>query len=80
MIALLRDSTQPLTHIWVGGGAKLVSGQISCPRCLEGADGLRIIGRRAPKPNVPAEFNPTGVQTNFVQVSPVGRLLVMVIL
>lgn len=56
-----------LGKIWVGDGAKLVADQINCLGCLISSDGLRIYRPPKLKPNAPLDFNPTGMQANFVQ-------------
>jgi filamentous hemagglutinin len=50
---------------WVGDGARLVTDQAYCLGCWISADGLRIYRPPTPK-GAPSEFNPTGVQANFV--------------
>ena len=64
-----------LGKVWVGDGAKLVSNQIACPGCLKSADGLRIYRPPSNKPNTPVEFNPTGMQANFVKPSLDGKII-----
>lgn len=62
------DEADELGAVWVGDGAVLVRNQSSCPGCLKSADGERIYRPPTYKPNTPVEFNPTGVQANFVQL------------
>jgi filamentous hemagglutinin len=64
-----------LGQTWVGDGAKLVDNQASCPGCMKSADGLRIYRPPSFKPNTPVEFNPTGVQANFVQLGAGGKII-----
>jgi filamentous hemagglutinin len=51
-----------LGRIWVGDGARPLGG---VPGGLISADGTRVFRPPTPKPNAPAEFNPTGIQANF---------------
>ena len=63
-----------LGRIWVGDGARFVENQASCPGRLKSADGRRIYRPPSLKPNTPLQFSPTGVQANFVQLGPDGRI------
>lgn len=63
-----------LGQAWVGDGARLTNNQKECPGCLVSADGTRIYRPPSVKPNTPAEFNPTGVQANFEQLSNGKRI------
>ncbi|WP_236192311.1 DUF637 domain-containing protein [Pseudomonas urethralis] len=51
-----------LGQIWVGDGARPISG---VPGGLISADGARVYRPPTAKPNAPAQYNPTGVQANF---------------
>jgi filamentous hemagglutinin len=57
----------------VGDGGKLVSDQVKCPGCLRSTDGTRIY--RPPTVKAPSEYNPTGVQANFVQQDKTGKII-----
>ncbi|WP_344761416.1 hypothetical protein [Actimicrobium antarcticum] len=64
-----------LGQVWVGDGARLIRGQKDCPGCLISADGLRVYRPPSFKPNTPVEFNPTGLQANFVQQTQTGQVI-----
>ncbi|WP_434771292.1 hypothetical protein [Pseudomonas entomophila] len=51
-----------LGQIWVGDGARPISG---VPGGLISADGARVYRPPTAKPNTPAQYNPTEVQANF---------------
>ncbi|WP_027350071.1 DUF637 domain-containing protein, partial [Halotalea alkalilenta] len=54
-----------LGRIWVGDGARPISG---VPGGLISADGSRVYRPPVAKPNTPAQYNPTGVQANFQEL------------
>jgi len=64
-----------LGKTWVGDGAVPVRNQAACPGCLKSADGTRIYRPPTVKNNTPAEFNPTGIQANFVQLDSKGTVI-----
>jgi hypothetical protein len=64
-----------LGKTWVGDGAVPVRNQAACPGCLKSADGTRIYRPPTDKPNTPSEFNPTGIQANFVQLDSKGSVI-----
>jgi filamentous hemagglutinin len=61
-----QEEAHRLGMTWVGDGAKLIDNQISCPGCWKSADGTRLYRPPTLKPTTPFQFNPTGVQANFV--------------
>jgi filamentous hemagglutinin len=63
-----------LGKTWVGDGARLVSDQVKCPGCLKSADGKRIYRPPTVK-NTNPQFNPTGVQANFVTLNGQGAVI-----
>lgn len=64
------EATQ-LGKTWVGDGYSVASDGTT----LVSADGTRIYRPPSIKPNTPVEFNPTGVQANFVKQTPSGQII-----
>lgn len=64
--ATSQESNQ-LGQIWVGDGARPLSG---VPGGWISADETRVYRPPTAKPNTPVQFNPTGVQANFIVRDP----------
>jgi filamentous hemagglutinin len=64
-----------LGKLWVGDDARLVTNQKACPGCWISTDNTRVYRPPNFKPNTPVEFNPTGIQANFVQQLSNGTII-----